>query len=599
MICLAALAGCQKEKVEFPGATTQTTTSGEETEPEVTNPLTIVASIRSLEDASRANIVTAWQTEHTMGLYTDGNNLSYTYNGREWMPKSPYQVDKEQEIFGYYPYSEEKPENGYVKIDLTRQDDVLWGKTRVTPDFPQARLEMTHSMCLLRIKLLRDEYKGTGRVDKVIATNFPETAWLSLSNGYVSLRENTPRTDVQLGGAFMLNDTAPVVTELILPISAPEGYEVKFFLDGKELTYQFPRDHVRKAGYIYTYTIRIKGEYNSEINVNDVPMDVEHWRQFGKTDEIVWKYPENNGVPGWENIEDLCSIQPNYCCFGYDTYQNEGKAFGTYYFHYGTPGTFKGNMRFVLMQGEKIVEKFQPSYFTAYTNWGGKAIQCYVTSPPGRYRLVPLFQREGETTWFKAVGYQGIGTDEEWMYEVKPPAPDDLPALRHIYLEEEGNNMKGRGYRIPFNKDFGVVYILSNKGRKALRGKIKAVWERQFKLKSNSYRPSSKKEGSTNDNEWKDEIGMMEVSIPAGVRFWKGLIGCRVTRYYPQPKSPNNVEYAGAELHLYWQPEGASGWTLLRLDAEPLFNTDYEDPSVWYYTLNFINVGLKEWYEKG
>ena len=27
----------------------------------------------------------------------------------------------------------------------------------------------------------------------------------------------------------------------------------------------------------------------------------------------------------------------------------------------------------------------------------------------------------------------------------------------------------GRGYDIPFNKDFGVVYILSNKGRKALK----------------------------------------------------------------------------------------------------------------------------------
>ena len=42
-----------------------------------------------------------------------------------------------------------------------------------------------------------------------------------------------------------------------------------------------------KAGKIYTYSIKIKGAYNGEVNKEDVPIDVEYWSQFGKTDDIV------------------------------------------------------------------------------------------------------------------------------------------------------------------------------------------------------------------------------------------------------------------------------------------------------------------------
>lgn len=41
--------------------------------------------------------------------------------------------------------------------------------------------------------------------------------------------------------------------------------------------------------------------------------------------------------------------------------------------------------------------------------------------------------------WCKAVDYDYGSTDEEWLYEVKEPAPDNLPALRDIELEGQGN----------------------------------------------------------------------------------------------------------------------------------------------------------------
>jgi hypothetical protein len=59
------------------------------------------------------------------------------------------------------------------------------------------------------------------------------------------------------------------------------------------------------------------------------------------------------------------------------------------------------------------------------------------------------------------------------MYEVKAPAPDDLPALRDIFLEKEGDNTNFLGYRIPYNEFFNVVYTISNKGKGALKGEIK------------------------------------------------------------------------------------------------------------------------------
>ena len=46
-------------------------------------------------------------------------------------------------------------------------------------------------------------------------------------------------------------------------------------------------------------------------------------------------------------------------------------------------------------------------------------------------------------------------------------APDNLPALRDILLEKEGNNTNFLSYRIPYNESFNVVYTLSNKGKKA------------------------------------------------------------------------------------------------------------------------------------
>lgn len=537
---------------------------------------------------SRRGIINAWQTGNEIGLYTEDKTLKYTYDGNSWKSAEQYEVQKEQTVYAYHPYTENF-DFPYVSVDLTRQEDAMYGQCIVTPDFPMAKPEMKHALSLIRVKLLRDEYMGTGMVTDVTVRNVNSHVDMDVLYGNVAY-PNAPKCDIPIGGGFMLNDANPTVSEAILPpLYHPDGVSLSFKLDGKEMSYTFPSWHDWEPGKIYTYTIKIKGAYNAEINKEDVPIDVEYWSQFGKTDDIVLKDVD------YTDFENIFFISTNHTEFGYDCYQNEGKPFGLFYTHAGSD-PFEGKLRFVFMQGGQIVEKFQPIDIKIQGDWDGKKIQCYVTSSPGTYQLVPLFQRNGESTWFKASGYERNGTDAEWMYEVKPPAPDDLPALRDIFLEKEGDNTNFLGYDIPYNEAFNVVYTLSNKGKKALKGEIKAVWEREFKLKSNSYRPSSQMQNTTNDIQWADEIGRVSVDIQPGIRYWKGIVECKVTKFYAKPTDRHGNAYAVPVIHLYWKPEGSSDWTLLRLDADYLFNKNYQGADVWDETLNYINVSLENWY---
>lgn len=142
-----------------------------------------------------------------------------------------------------------------------------------------------------------------------------------------------------------------------------------------------------------------------------------------------------------------------------------------------------------------------------------------------------------------------------------------------------------------------LVIALSNKGEKALRGEIKAVWEREFKLKSNSYRPSDKKEGAINDDQWRDEVGRVSVNVPVGTRFWKGIMSCQFPERRLEPKH-GGIGYASPIIHLYWKAEGSGEWVLLRCDADYLFNRNYGEGYIWDETTNFIRIMPQSWQQK-
>lgn len=538
---------------------------------------------------ARSGVITQWQTGNRMGLFTEGTNLEYTFNGESWTATQPYEVKKEQTVYAYHPYVKGEFNNSSIEFDISAQEDVMYGQCTVNSDFTTAQPEMKHALSLVRIKVVRDEYLGEGVITDMAMDNVPRFINMNYTSGVSMPVQNSERISIPIGGGFMLDDEHPTIPEAILPTwGSNYGISLSFSLDGERKEYPFPESHRWEMGMIYTYTIKIKGEYNAAVNREDVPIDVQYWSQFGKTDNIILK---KIGFTDWEN---MFSISTNHTQFGYDCYQNEGKPFGLFYSHSGTE-PFEGKLRFVFMRPgtDEIVEKFQPIDIKV-DGWGGKKVQCYVTAAPGTYQLVPLFQRKGETQWFKALGYDRQGTDEDWQYEVKAPAPDNLPSLRNIFLEKEGSNSNFFCYRIPYNQPFNVIYTLSNKGKGALKGEIKAVWEREFKPKSNSYRLGTRREDAVNDNQWFDEIGTVKVDIQPGIRYWKGVVECKVTKYYPNPTYDGNG-YATPVIHLYWKAEGTQEWKLLRLDADYLFNRDYTGPDIWDETLNYIYAFLEDW----
>ena len=559
--------------------------------------LAITASLQDMQQTR--GIIEAFAPGHEMGVFisTDRTdeaagtkNASYLFDGKVWNAGQDVPVEADADVVAYLPYDKGVTDFKSVPFDLADQNDILYGTAKVTKDVPTASLMMQHAMTLVRVRLMKNEYMGTGLVSDMTFAGVLTSGTVDALTGAVTKDYNHGRGSVKVGGNYMLNDESPVIVDAIMiPRAAyDEQASVSFVIDGQKHTYAFPVQHEWKAGMKYTYTLKMTGNYNAPVNKEQVDIDVEYWGQYGKTDDIVLN-------PNPEDYE--FTIWPNYTEYGYDCYQNEGKVFGTFY--YPWCGTSEGELRFVFMkQGtNEIVEKFQPIDIKTNGGWGGKRIQCYVTSAPGTYQLVPLFRRKGETMWCRAAGYDYGSMDQEWLYEVKAPVPDDLPALRMMEVEGQGFTSI-LAYPVPDDTSWNLVYTLSNKGEKALRGEIKAVWEREFKLKSNSYRPSNKKEGAINDDEWRDEIGSVSVNVPVGTRFWKGIMSCQfpVKRLAPMYFTGSEwVKYAGPIVHLYWKAEGSNEWILLRCDADYLFNRNYGEGYIWDETTNSISIIPKSW----
>lgn len=561
--------------------------------------LCITASLEGMQESR--GIIESFVPGHEMGIFVEEGetgtaNARYVFDGKDWNTSGDVPVDGDADVVAYLPYDKDVADLRNVPFNLGDQNDILYGTSKVTKEIPVAALGMKHAMTLVRVRLMKNEYMGTGQVSGMTFGNVYTKGTVDASAGTVTKDFSSGLGEVRAGGNFMLNDDNPVIVDAILipRLAYDEPARVSFTIDGQNHTYEFPVQHEWKAGMKYTYTLKLTGNYNAPVNKEQVDIDVEYWSKYGKTDDIVIN-PNPDDYP--------FKVWPNYTEYGYDTYQNEGKVFGTFYTPFCDDG--EGEMRFVFVRkgagnpitAGDIVEKFQPIDIKTNGAWDGKRIQCYVTSAPGTYRLVPLFRKKGETMWCNPIGYSYGSTPEEWEYEVKAPASDDLPALRMMEVEGQGYTSI-LAYPVPDNDPWNLVYTLSNRGEKALKGEIKAVWEREFKLKSNSYRPSIKKEGAVNDEEWRDELGMISVDIPAGVRFWKGIMSCKFPVKRLQPMGSNGVSYAGALVHLYWRAEGSKEWILLRCDADYLFNRNYIGGYIWDETTNYVKLFPQSWNNK-
>lgn len=596
LLAITLFAGCDKENgTNLPEPEPTPTPKPDEPQEEPTF-LKFSTSIEMMDEVTTKAPVSQFQRDDEIGLFYNDTclNKKFTFNGASWSGGAIALSSTLKNIYCYFPYSSSIKTHDNIPVDVTLQTDYLAGATTVGTSAASAEVKMKHILSLVRVTFKKNNYPGTGHIESVTWNGIHKQAKYNLITG--ALTPAGEKGSYQAGGNFIVDDSKdPVVVEaILLPVSTAEGISLTVRVDGEDRTYQIPAVHQWETAKAYTYTLTLKGGYNSPIDLEEYPIDVTHWSSFGKTDNIVLGTSD----------KDFFSIEPGAIPYGSDIYRNEGYMMGFYGYWMGfdpatgnMPDKWEGDFRMVFMDNAgNIVEKFQPCSITVENgvmmkNTGARS---YVTAPAGTYELGVLFRKKGETTWIKADRKDNV-TKQDMIFTVKEQT--NLPALRMIQVEDEINTGVVNHY-CPYNTNFNITYILSNRGSIALKGEIKAVWERTFDYTGHCYRPSSKRTNTTNDNTWQDEIGRVSIDLQPTVRFWHGAIPCKflVKREYPMV---NGTGYCMPMVHLYWKAEGSSEWVLLRCDLDEALATKLSlGQSEWSLSgiaLNYVYIKQSHW----
>lgn len=560
--------------------------------------LTLSTSIELMDEITTKAPVSQFQRDDEIGLFYNDTclNKKFTFNGASWNGGAIALSSTLKNIYCYFPYSSSVNTHDNIPIDVASQTDYLAGTAIVGTSAANAEVKMKHILSLVRVTFKKNNYPGAGHIESVTWNGIYRQAKYNLiTNTLTPIGE---KGSYQVGGNFIVDDSKdPIVVEaILLPVTTAEGISLTVRVDGEDRTYQIPIVHQWETAKAYTYTLTLKGGYNSPIDLEEYPIDVTHWSSFGKTDNIVL---------GTSN-KDFFSIEPGNEGYGIDVYRNEGFMFGFlgYWMGYDPatgdmPDKWEGDFRMVLMDAAgKIIEKFQPCSITAENGamMKGTGRRSYVMASAGTYELGVLFRKKGETTWIKADRKDNV-SKQDMTFTVKEQT--NLPALRMIQIEEEINTGVVIHNR-PYDSYFNIVYTLSNRGNIALKGEIKAVWERTFDYTGHCYRPCSKRTNTMNDNTWQDEIGRVSIDLQPTVRFWYGSIPCRFPVKREYPKMENGIGYCTPMVHLYWKAEDSSEWVLLRCDLDEILatqvNTSQEEANLFLKSLNYINFQQDHWW---
>lgn len=549
------------------------------------------------EVTTRSGIVTGFESGHEIGLFYNDTclNKKFSYNGIGWSGGNIALSSTLKNIHCYFPYNGAVKTHDALPISVESQTDYLAGTASVGTSASKAEVKMKHLLSLVRIVLKKGNYTGIGKVESLTWNGiYKSSKYNVIANTLISEGD---KGSYQAGGNYMVDDSKePVVVEaILLPVETAAGISVTVRVDGEEQVYQILETHKWEAGKAYTYTLTLKAGYNSSIELEDYPIDVTYWSQFGKTDQIVIGTSD----------KDWFDIEPGEIPYGSDVYRNEGRMFGFYGYWNGydmatgdMPEKWEGDFRMVLMDDNgNIIEQYQPCGIIAKNGemMKGTSRRCYVKAPAGSYELCALFRKKGETSWIKANRKSDV-PKQDMTFVIKEQT--NLPALRMIQVEDEMNTGVVIHNR-PFGSTFNITYILSNRGNIKLKGEIKAIWERTFDYTGHCYRPSSKRTNTTNDNEWQDEIGRVSIDLQPTVRFWNGIIPCSFPVKREKPTTADGIGYCMPDVHLYWKAEGSTEWILLRLDMDSILaakvNTSQEEANLFLEALNYLSLNPSHW----
>ena len=531
--------------------------------------LGIDATIANMQQ-TKAGIITAFKDNEKIGLFvTDGElgsnynnnavaaNMASTYLMGEWSVDNNLEVSSEGSVFAYYPHDVAKKDGLNIPIETKTQTDYLYSaKSNISKSSPKAAISMKHALSLVSVRIRKNDYQYIGNLDRVELIGLQEEGTLNIATGTVTKTGEVGA--VVREPNIILNDDmldAQKTSSIVLPTNiADNAVKMQVTIDGRKFTYDVPNMHNWVAGMEYIYTLNL-GEVTEDKPI--VELDVAYWTKFGKDDNIVIK-------DGKDNYK--FRIEQTSTPYGRTIVQNESFIFNTGFTK--SDGAWNGKVKYTLWQGDKMIEQY-PAYRVKDRTWGEIRIGVFVTVPAGQYRLVPLYQEDGQTEWTYA--YDRASEESDWYFNVIED--NTAPSTRWVSLVDVKNSESFSF--VDLNKSFDVEYTLTNRGNVPLKGEVKAVWMRSF---TNEFNLERDDDGNT----WEDEVGRVSINLGAGEKEMKGIIPSVITKY-------RDAKRYGCVLRLYYKAEGSNRWIHMRHDGDSdLQHLKGEDTQEWE-----ISEGLK------
>lgn len=108
-------------------------------------------------------VVENWKEGHCLGVTAAGDvNIPFTFDGRRWKAGKQVEVTAEQKVSAYYPYNVQYTDMTAIPVDITTQEDYMYGEGGVSVEKPSAVLVMKHALSLVRSLIKRMIIQVTG-----------------------------------------------------------------------------------------------------------------------------------------------------------------------------------------------------------------------------------------------------------------------------------------------------------------------------------------------------------------------------------------------------------------------------------------------------
>ena len=108
-----------------------------------------------------------------------------------------------------------------IPVDITTQEDYMYGEGGVSVEKPSAALVMKHALSLVRILIKKNDYTGDGMVDAVTFGGVRLSASMDVTSG--KLLPTGQPGEYKAGGNYTLDDASPVYVEAyLMPVGTAE-----------------------------------------------------------------------------------------------------------------------------------------------------------------------------------------------------------------------------------------------------------------------------------------------------------------------------------------------------------------------------------------